>query len=155
MSKYDEALAEAEYLSREHQSAQPATVHYIKGYVWLQRRDYEKAASFLKNATTIKPEMMEPHYFLAQAMVSLGRRQEALNEFKTAIKLAPTFIPAKLHLARHLSRIGGWQNETVRLCKDILDIKPDHVAALQMLGFEYEKNRDFKNAELILEKFLS
>ncbi len=154
LSKYDEAFAESEYAFNNQSATQPAAVYFIQGSVWLQRRDYEKAVSVLKEATLRLPNMVETHYFLAHAEVGLGRLQEAINEFKVAINVAPSYIPAKLSLARLLSRVGGWQREIVRLCKDILDIKPDHIEALQMLGLEYVKKRDFENAELEFRKII-
>ena len=155
LSKYDEAFAEAEYASNNQSSTQPAAVYFIKGSVWLQRKEYEKAVSVLKEATLRLPNMVESHYFLAHAhLVGLGRTQEAINEFKTSINIAPAYIPAKLSLAKLLSRVGGWQREIIRLCKDILGIKPDHIEALQMLGFEYIKKRDFENAELQFRKII-
>ncbi|MCP4412583.1 MAG: tetratricopeptide repeat protein, partial [Gammaproteobacteria bacterium] len=147
LSKFDEALAEAEYVSKDSPTSQPAAAYFIKGSVWLQRRDYEKAVTVLKEATLRLPNMAESHYFLAHAYVGLGRTQEAINEFKTTINVAPTFLPAKLGLARLLSRIGGWQRETVRQCTEILEIKPDHVEALQLLGMAYIKEQDLEKAE--------
>ncbi|MHC4269585.1 MAG: tetratricopeptide repeat protein, partial [Planctomycetota bacterium] len=104
LSKYDEALAEAEYGSKGPNSAQPAAVNFIKGSVWLQRKNYDKAVSFLKEAVFRQSNVAESHYFLGHALVGLGRTQEAINEFNTAINVAPTFIPAKLDLAKFLSR---------------------------------------------------
>ncbi|MCP4264768.1 MAG: tetratricopeptide repeat protein [Candidatus Brocadiaceae bacterium] len=152
LSKYDEAFEQAENMFKQRSSKKPGVAFFIKGSVWLQRRNYEKAVSNLKEAILRQPDMLESHYFLAHGLVGLGRTQEAINEFNKAIKIAPTYIPAKSSLARLLSRTGGWERETTRLCKDILEIKPDHEEALRLLGQSYIEERDFENAELLFRK---
>ena len=102
LSQYDEALEQAEHMSRGGSSKQPGASFFIKGSVWLQRRNYEKAVSNLKEAILRQSDMVESHYFLAHSLVGLGRDQEAINEFTSAIKLSPTYVPAKLSLARLL-----------------------------------------------------
>ncbi|MBT5305277.1 MAG: tetratricopeptide repeat protein [Candidatus Scalindua sp.] len=153
LSKFDEAYAEAEQVSKINPSAQVPAVYFIKGSVLLQRKEYKKAISLLKESILRLPKLMEPHYFLALALAEEGRIEEAKTEFKTAVELAPDFIPAKLNLARLLSK-EGWQKETISLCKDILELKPDNVDALQMLGLSYVKTQDYENAEKQFGKVL-
>ncbi len=153
MSKYDEAYAEAEKITKTNPSVQIPAIYFIKGSVLLQRKEYKEAVALLKEAILRLPKLMEPHYFLALALAEVGRIEEAKTELKTAVELAPEFIPAKLGLARLLSK-EGWQKETITLCKDILRLQPDNIDATQLLGLTYIKAQDFENAERQFDKVL-
>lgn len=153
-AEYDEAFAEIEYLSKYPSASLPATVYFIKGSVWLHRKEYVKAVSALSEAVLRQPDMAESHYLLAQGFVRLGRIQQAIGSFNTVVRLAPTFLPAKLRLAKLLSKNVDWQSKTVSLSKDILEIKPNHVEALELLGQSYIKTKDFENAELQFRKII-
>jgi len=153
LSKYDEAFAEAEQVFKLGPSALPPAVYFIKGSVLFQRKEYLNAIPLLRDAILRLPGQVEPHFFLALALTEIGRIEDAKTEFKTAIDLAPIFIPAQLGLARLLSR-EGWQKETIELYKNILEIEPDNVEAMQMLGQAYIKERDFEKAEKQFEKVI-
>ena len=153
MSRYDDAFTAAEKAAKLSPSALPPAVYFVKGSVLLQRKDYKQAVSLLKEAILRMPKMVEPHYFMALALTEQGLVEAAKTEFNTAIELSPDFIPAKLGLARLLSR-EGWQKETITLCKDILELEPDNVDAVQMLGLAYVKTQDFENAEKQFDKVI-
>jgi Predicted N-acetylglucosaminyl transferase len=151
-SKYDEAFSEAQKVDEVSSGrSMPPAIYFIKGSVLLQRKDYRNAISLLKEASLRLPKMVESHYFLALALTEGGRVEEAKSEFKAAIDLAPGFIPAKIGLARLLTK-DGWQEETVRLCEEILGIQPDNVDAMQLLGLAYMREEDFENAEVQFNK---
>ncbi len=152
LSKYDEAFAEAEQVFKIEPPETPLAAHFIKGCVMCTKKNYREAIPLLRKATVGMPDMVEAHYFLAQSLAGLGRTEEAISEFKSTLNLAPAFIPAKVHLARILSKTGGWEKETVRQCTEILEIKPDQIEALQLLGMVYIENKDFKNADLQFRK---
>ena len=150
-SKYDEAFSEAEKVSELSPGALPPGIYFVKGSVLLQRKDYVNAIALLKEATVRLPKMVEPHYFLALALTAGGRIEAAKSEFKTAINLAPQLIPAKIGLARLLTK-DSWQEEAIEICKDILEIEPDNVDAVQILGMAYMRLKDFENAEKQFKK---
>ncbi|MGR3292683.1 MAG: tetratricopeptide repeat protein, partial [Candidatus Scalindua sp.] len=145
-SKYDEAFSEAEKVSELSQGRLPLGIYFIKGSVLLQRKDYVNAIALLKEATLRLPKMVEPHYFRALALTEDGRIEEAKSEFKAAIDIAPGFIPAKISLARLLTK-DGWQEEAILFCEEVLEIQPDNVDAMQIIGLAYMRLKDFEKAE--------
>ena len=153
MSKYDDAFAEAEQVYKKSPSSSPPAVYFIKGNVQFQRKEYVNAISSLKEVTKRLPKLAQPHYLLALALTERGQIEEAKREFRTAFDYTPGFVPAQLGLARLLVK-DGKHKETIELCKNILEIEPENVDAMQILGMAYMGARDFKNAEKFFGKVL-
>ena len=144
-SKYDEALREADKVFKLSQSVNlPPIVYFVKGSVLLQKKDYTNAILQLRKATEKLPRLAHAHYFLALALAENDQIEEAKTEFKTTIDIAPTFLPAQIGLARLLTR-DGWHKESIKLCKNILDLDPENVDAMQIIGMASIKIKDFKD----------
>ncbi|MDR4503160.1 MAG: tetratricopeptide repeat protein [Candidatus Scalindua sp.] len=145
--RYDEALREAEKVFKLGQSVNiPPIVYFVKGSVLLQKKEYTTAIFQLRKATEKLPRFAHAHYFLALALAENDQIEEAKTEFNAAIDIAPSFLPAQIGLARLLTR-EGWHKESIKLCKNVLDLDPENVDAMQIIGMAYIETRDFKSAE--------
>ncbi|MHC4183262.1 MAG: tetratricopeptide repeat protein [Planctomycetota bacterium] len=153
MARLLDAFSEAEQVYKKSPSSSPPAVYFIKGNVQLQRKEYLNAISSLKEVTKRLPKLPQPHYLLALALTESGQIEKAKREFRTAFDYTPGFVPAKLGLASLLVK-DGKHKETIELCKNILEIDPENVNAMQILGTAYMGARDFKNAEEFFGKVL-
>ncbi len=153
MSKYDEAYQVVEQVRALKPVILPPAINFIEATVLYQRKDYANAITLLKEVTKKIPKFIQSHYVLALALTESGRREDAENEFRTAINLDPKFIPAQLGLVRLLAMEGKY-DETVKLCNEILKKVPGNVDVLQMLGTAYIQLKDFKSAEAVFQKII-
>jgi tetratricopeptide (TPR) repeat protein len=70
------------------------------GYVKLQLDDVEGAMTQLRAAIAANPNYHLAHYHLGQALMRTGRRDEAIRHYETALRLQPSFKPAREALTR-------------------------------------------------------
>ncbi|MCP5004842.1 MAG: tetratricopeptide repeat protein [Planctomycetes bacterium] len=146
-SGFDDAWSEAEILSKiSPAEALPPVVYFVRGYVLLYRKDYKSAVVQLTEAAARMPRMAHSHYVLASALVETGKLEQAKTEYSTAINLAPEFIDAQLGLAVLQLRERKY-SEAIQLGKDILRTDPENIAAMQIMGTAYLKNKDYEAAE--------
>ncbi len=101
-------LADAEIFCQQALKIHPqnADALHLLGVVYLQDRQYEKAAGLIADA--IKQNSENPHYFshLASALQNLNQPDEALECFRLAIQLEPDFVEAYNNRGNLLLKIG-------------------------------------------------
>ncbi len=145
-AQFDSALSEAEHSIRLSSSANiPPIVYFVKGCVFLKNKDLRKAIPLLKESTLKLPVLPETHHYLALALTEDGRNEEAKTEFKSAINIDPKYLPAQIGLAR-LFESEGLHKETLKIGKNVLEMYPDNVDTLQIVGSTYLKIEDYKSA---------
>ncbi len=153
-AQYDSALSEAEHSIKLSSSANiPPIVYFVKGCVFLKNRDYKEAVVMLKKAALKLPSLPEAHYYLALALTKDGRSEEAITELKSSIALDSRYLPAQIRLAR-LFADKDLNNETLKICKRILEIYPDNIDALQITGSTHLEMQDYKSAEKYFRKIV-
>jgi tetratricopeptide (TPR) repeat protein len=65
---------------------------------------YDQAIPHLKKAVAIKPDLVDAHYYLGASLYfSSGRTQEALAEWREALRVDPNFVPAMNDAAHALA----------------------------------------------------
>ncbi len=65
---------------------------------------YDQAIPHLKKALAIKPDLVEAHYYLGASLYfSSGRTQEALAQWREALRVDPNFVPAMNDAAHALA----------------------------------------------------
>jgi tetratricopeptide (TPR) repeat protein len=70
------------------------------GYTWFQLGDLSRASGLLERSVQIAPKFALAWYHLGNAQVSLGDKAAAIESFKVAIQLQPTFKQAKDALSK-------------------------------------------------------
>jgi tetratricopeptide (TPR) repeat protein len=76
------------------------------GALLLSRLDAQAAAPMLEQAVRIDPARPEAHDMLGSAMENLGRRAEAIKEFRASLKVQSDYISARYDLAIALAKTG-------------------------------------------------
>ncbi|RMF88478.1 MAG: tetratricopeptide repeat protein [Nitrospirae bacterium] len=108
----------------------------------LNARDPERAARLLENLIERQPDRPEYHVYLAAACVQLrGRKREAEQALKRAIRLAPTDATAYVALG-DLYREGGMAEKAASCYREALRWNPNHRHAKQWLERLEAEERD-------------
>jgi tetratricopeptide (TPR) repeat protein len=71
----------------------------VLGYQSATRGSMEQAVAYWREALRYRPEDAALHNDLGAVLARLGRVQEAIPEFETALKIDPNFEPARRNLA--------------------------------------------------------
>ena len=88
--------AEAEPALRRSVSITPtATAHIYLARLHLRNKDVRQAEQEAQNALALAPDMDEAHYTLGIILAEAGRRSEAIDSIKEAIKISPDYALAK------------------------------------------------------------
>jgi len=83
LSKYDEAV------TKEPNTIILPLIEKDRGLASLKAGYTNKAITHLKKSIELVPNLVEAHYWLGEAYLTLKNRRDAASEFKTVIKLAP------------------------------------------------------------------
>jgi tetratricopeptide (TPR) repeat protein len=106
-----------------------------------QRADLDRAVAELVQSELVNADRPESHLNLANLYARLGRPANVESELRTALRLAPSFVPALLSLA-DLRRTQGRDADGERFLQQALRAAPDHAEALHALGlFRVRQNR--------------
>ncbi|MDR4506167.1 MAG: tetratricopeptide repeat protein [Candidatus Scalindua sp.] len=153
-AQYDSALIEAEHSIKLSSSDNiPPIIYFVKGYVFLKKKNYREAIALLQESALKLPTLPETHYYLALALAEKGRYEEAKTAFKSSVTNDSKYLPAQIGLARLFAREGS-NNETLKIGKQILEMYPDNVDAMQIIGSTYIKMHDYKSAEKYFRKIV-
>lgn len=84
--------AEAEHAFQEAIRLNPDNrhAHFALSYLYLERGNYEPAIHEAEIALKAAPDFMQPHYIRARALESLGRNQEAIEEYARVMRMPQT-----------------------------------------------------------------
>jgi adenylate cyclase len=66
-----------------------ADAHALLGYVYLLKRDYDKAVEESERAVSLNPNYADAHAWLAIVLTSTGKLKEAIGMIKKAMRLNP------------------------------------------------------------------
>ncbi len=81
--------------------------HYYMALVLLEKKRYEEAMSHLARALELRCDFPEAVYDKqGEIMLVQGREREALEHFRSALRIDPRYVPAHLHIGDCLERAG-------------------------------------------------
>lgn len=120
---------------------------------------YKEAESEFKEATMIKPDVVEYHCYLANLLVELGseRYEDAEKEFEEALRLKPDDYWTHNDFGVLLH---NWEryDEAEREFKDALGLKPEKTKEAEIrinLGALFEERKRYKKAKREYEKAIA
>jgi tetratricopeptide (TPR) repeat protein len=100
---------------------------------------------------THQPRRPEFHMALAQALLALGRREQAVAEYRAALKDNPQFLPALRGLGSALEKSGDLTNAAATL-EQARVLDPKDAATLHELGLAYHDLGRMKEAIATVEE---
>jgi tetratricopeptide (TPR) repeat protein len=100
-----------------------ARTHLLKGYRLHRQKSYLEALDELNKAIDVDPRNAEAHYWRGRTLVSLGRLDEGVGDFKTAVGLKPDYSEASDHLGWLTAKQGQVNGGIAYLAKSI-ELKP-------------------------------
>ena len=106
---------------------------FFKGLALLQSREFEQALTLAQDLETSQAGGPLALYVRAGALFGLDRRQEARAAFKEVVAKAPTFLPAKINLARLHLRDGELELAEA-LVAEVLQRNPGNTQATMMMA---------------------
>jgi tetratricopeptide (TPR) repeat protein len=142
LNRYD--LAEAAF--KEAASREPdAFVYFGLGQTARIRREWSAAAAAFQSAIEISPNFSAAYPLLGQALLKLGRKDEASDAFQSAIRLDPEYAGGYFGLGLSLMRKREWQEAKSQF--EIATTKdPNFAEAYSWLGTALEHLSEFDKA---------
>lgn len=70
------------------------------GYLELKRGAYDEALEYLQKYIFLAPDLANPHDSYGEALMTLGRYEEAEEQFRTSIRMQQDFYPSLINLGR-------------------------------------------------------
>jgi tetratricopeptide (TPR) repeat protein len=150
------ALAEAERVIEKVMNLDPdrRITYYLSSYLYLFRRQYEKALEAIKKAEELNPNGADVASFYGLLLYHAGRPQDAIARFEKAIRLNPMPPAWYWHNLGICYRIMEDYNKAVAAYKRALAINPDHFSAWTGITAAYELSGQEEKASLAAREIL-
>jgi tetratricopeptide (TPR) repeat protein len=136
-----------------------AWMNYLVGVAWLIKKDYNKAVSYIKNATSLELQDKE---LLSQSFSSLGDCYHDLKDNKNsdeAYEKALSFNPDNAftlnNYAYYLSLRGEQLEKAAKMSKRSNDLQPNNASFEDTYAWILFKQKDYSGAKLWIEKALT
>ncbi len=80
----EEALAELDRAGRDRTYPSPEKVHFVRAMIYKDLGRFGDSLAELRRAVTIKPQHYRAHFEMAQVLLEMDRKEEALAAFEAA-----------------------------------------------------------------------
>src|SRR5579875_108634 len=132
-----------EYLAHEPDNVQAL---YLRGSIYRQNGAWNKAAPDLRRVVELDPGRLEARWWLAAALVNIGRYEEAVPHLEILRQRQPEDVDVRVQLAICRQHTGHGR-EARALLDAVLAQHPDHGLALLTRGEMAQMNGRFSEAE--------
>jgi tetratricopeptide (TPR) repeat protein len=126
----DEAIALLRKTTTDYPDSGPVWVALGRAYLECRRPD---AAERVLRVAVEKERGEEPLRCLGQALLELGRVEEAADQFRSALQARPNSVEAHTSLGQCLKQLGR-REEAIRAYRQALRYRPNSVEAHAQLG---------------------
>ena len=151
MCKFEEAI---ENLQKSlGYGADTLSITLEKAATYRQAANFEAAAKELKSCANFEKVSAEYHYQLGRFQEAQGLYEEAMDNYETAIELAPNHQKALFHLAYRCD-LSGDEEAAIDYYKQIVLTSPVYISALMNLTVLYEDAEQFDKACHCVDKVL-
>jgi Flp pilus assembly protein TadD len=119
------------------------------GYAYIYEGKVDEAVAALKKSATLLPGEPNPHDSLAEINRLAGHYDEALSEYREALKIQPTFVTSQAGIADTYSLMGQEQRARDEFAKAIAgaDSREDALGFRFQSAMTYIREKDFQNAD--------
>ena len=147
-------MDEAEKLLRRTIQLAPsfAKPHEDLGYLLVEQGRPEEALPILERATRLEPTLERAHLYTGKALALLGRGKEADVAFEKSFELNP--VRKTLAIAAEHQKAGRLK-EAKALYREVLQVNPENVDALRMMGAAALSEGRIDEAERYFRKAVS
>jgi adenylate cyclase len=128
--------------------------HSLLGYIYLLDRQYEKAIAEAEQAVAISPNSAEVRHHMANIFNFVGKREEAINLSKQAIRLNPFPQIYYLTTLGDALCLAGQYEDAIEAHKKALHLNPKHSFSMLNLAVAYSLSGREEEARAMAEEFL-
>ncbi len=151
LRRYEEAIASLQ--QAQDSGAEVLNVSLEKAATHRRAGNLEAAAQELQACANFENISAEYHYQIARLREVQGEYEKAVEDYRTALELAPTHQRALFHLAyRH--DLAGNEEAAINYYKQVVANSPAYVSALLNLAVLYEDRCEFEKASACVDKVL-
>ncbi|GAX60606.1 hypothetical protein SCALIN_C13_0119 [Candidatus Scalindua japonica] len=118
-----------------------------------KKNSVEEAVKLVSEAIQLSPENLAAHNLLGELNLKSTRYDNAEMVFSKMLQLNGNIFEGHYNMAR-LKFIQNEFDECIRYCKRGLEIKPEEIHTLNILGDAYLKKNMLNNAVLVFNKIL-
>ncbi len=136
-----------------------AWMNYLVGVAWLQKKDYNKAIGFLKNATSLE---MDDKELLSQSYSALGDSYHALKDnnnsddaYDKALSYNPDNAFTLNNYAYYLALRDVQLDKAASMSKHSNDLQPNNASFEDTYAWILFKQRDYAGAKQWIQKALA
>jgi DNA-directed RNA polymerase subunit alpha len=152
LGRFDEAIKNLDVATKHGADAFMTTMEKVATY--RQAKDFDNAQKELKGCANFKNVSAEYHYQLARLQEAQGLYEEAMENYKAAIELAPDHYAAMFHLAYRCD-IWGDEDSAIDYYKAIASSATCYISALMNLAVIYEDRGEYDKASQCVDKVLT
>lgn len=126
-----------------------ATCYNQMGYIYSRLGDIDKALEFTAKYVELLPEEPNPHDSYGEMLRFAGRYEEALQQYRLALKVDPTFYISQKELGETYSLMGDEDQARKEYAKAIQQAPSYGVQAeyLQKLALTYVREKKYREAD--------
>ncbi|HEX8523397.1 MAG TPA: tetratricopeptide repeat protein [Tepidisphaeraceae bacterium] len=149
-------VAQAEQMYRQALAQEPnqADGLHLLGVLLAQRSEFDAAVPLLKKAVAILPNIAEFHRHLADVYALTDRAAEALDGYRTAIRLDPRDVNA-LYGAARAAAATNQDGESANFLAAVVNLDPNNHSAWSDLGVVLTRQGNFSKAIEVLQRSLA
>ncbi len=127
-----------------------ATCYNQLGYLYSRLGDIDKALEYTSKYMELLPNQPNPHDSYAEMLRFAGRYPEALEQYRTALKVDPTFYISQKELGETYSLMGDEEQARTEYEKAIQEAPSEGVKAeyLQKLALTYVRQKKYAEADV-------
>ena len=152
LGRFDEAIEKLDAAKKHGTDA--LVVATEKAATYRRAGKFDSAEKELKGCANFKNVSAEYHYQLGRLLEAQGLYDEAMENYKAALELAPEHQPAMFHLAYRCD-LSGDEETAIDYYKQITAGSSVSVNALLNLVVIYEDRDDYDKASRCVEKVLA
>jgi protein O-GlcNAc transferase len=120
------------------------TLHFL-GLTYFQEGKPSKGIEFVQKALALKPDYIEAHYNLANALQDLGRLDDAVKHYRQALAINSINTDAHNNLGAALHKLGRYE-EAIGHFKQALAIRPGWAHSHNNIGNAFKELRRYDEA---------
>ncbi len=125
--------ADARSTASPERTPAPAAIQLERGQTLIARGEMAAAATALREALRLQPDLAEARTSLGLALYALGDLDAAVEELRAALRRRPDAVDARLTLAKALVARQEWPVAREEL-ERVLSAQPDRLEARYVLG---------------------